>query len=76
MAKVKKNSKPLQGRPRMPILDEEIYTVPDGAKELQISPWTLWKRLQEGDIVRTKIGGRTFVRASELRKLIVDEKAK
>jgi hypothetical protein len=59
----------------MPILDEELYTVPDGAKQLQVSPWTLWKALSDGEIMRTKVRGRTFIRASELRKLIVDEKA-
>jgi hypothetical protein len=57
----------------MPLLDEELYSIPDGAKELKISVWTLWDKLKKGDICRTKVCGKTFVRASELRKLIVDK---
>jgi len=60
----------------MPILDEDLYTVAAGAEELQISPWTLWAKLKNSEITRTKVGGRTFIRASELRKLIVDQPKK
>jgi hypothetical protein len=63
----------LQSAQRRPILDEELYTVMAAAEELQVSPWTIWAKLTKGELVRTKIGSRTFIRRSELRKLIVDQ---
>ena len=56
----------------MPIT-ERIYTVPEAAAELHLSPWTLWDALKKKKLGRTKIAGKTFVRESELRKLIVEK---
>lgn len=41
-----------------------------------ISPWTLYAWLSQGRLRRTKVGGRTMVRESELVKLIHDEPSK
>jgi hypothetical protein len=54
------------------ITEETLYTVNEAAKALRLSPWTLWDHLKQGLLVRTKIGGKTFVRESELKKLIRD----
>lgn len=55
------------------MLDEPIYTVNEGAEKLRLSSWTLWDLLKKGRLKRTKIAGKTFIRESELRKLIVDQ---
>jgi excisionase family DNA binding protein len=55
---------------------EKLYSVKEAADELRISPWTVWGKLKNGDIVRSKVGGRTVIRESELQKLIVDQPLK
>jgi hypothetical protein len=54
------------------VFTEKFYTVPEAAEQVRLSPWTLWDLLKRGELVRTKIAGKTFVRESELQKLIVD----
>lgn len=54
------------------VFTEKFYTVPEAAEQLRLSPWTIWDLLKRGELVRTKIAGKTFVRESELQKLIVD----
>lgn len=52
---------------------EKLYSVPDAAKFLGgISPWTIHAWLSKGKLQRTKIGSRTFVRETELLKMIDD----
>ncbi len=53
-----------------PLFNEPIYTIADAAKMTRLKPLTLWDKLANGDLLRTKVGGRTFIRLSELRKLI------
>lgn len=55
---------------------ERLYGVEEAAKALGISYWTVWAKLKNGDLRRTKIGGRTVIRESELQKLIVDQPLK
>ena len=55
---------------------EKLYSVKEAADELRISPWTLWAKLKNREIVRSKVGGRTVIRESELEKLIVDQPLK
>jgi hypothetical protein len=55
------------------MLTENLYTVNEAAAELRLSPWTLWDHLKKGLLVRTKVAGKTFLRKSELEKLIVDK---
>ena len=55
---------------------EKLYGVEEAAKALGISHWTVWAKLKSGEILRTKIGGRTVIRESELEKLIVDKPRK
>ncbi len=54
------------------VFTEKFYTVPEAAEQVRLSPWTIWDLLKRGELVRTKIAGKTFVRESELQKLIVD----
>jgi hypothetical protein len=54
------------------VFAEKFYTVPEAAEQVRLSPWTIWDLLKRGELVRTKIAGKTFVRESELHKLIVD----
>jgi hypothetical protein len=55
--------------------DDPLYSVKGGAVLLGISHWTLWDHLKCGRIKRTKVGGRTMIRESELLKLVRDESA-
>jgi excisionase family DNA binding protein len=55
---------------------EKLYGVEEAAKALGISHWTIWSKLKNGDLRRTKVGGRTVIRESELQKLIVDQPPK
>jgi hypothetical protein len=55
---------------------ERLYGVEEAAIALGISHWTIWAKLKNGDLLRTKIGGRTVIRESELLKLIVDQPLK
>ena len=52
---------------------ERLYLVNEAAAVVRLSPWTIWAKLKKGQILRTKVGGRTVIRESELRKLIVDQ---
>jgi len=56
------------------MLTEELYTVREASKLpwLRASYWTLWDYLKSGRLMRTKVGGKTLIRRSELEKLIVD----
>ena len=45
----------------------------EAAEQLSLSPWTLWDLMKRGQLVRTKVSGKTFLRESELQKLIRDE---
>ena len=54
------------------MLTEMLYTVTEAASEVRLSPWTIWDLLKRGRLMRTKIAGKTFVRESELRKLITE----
>jgi len=55
---------------------EKLYSVEEAAKALGISYWTVWAKLKKGTLLRTKVGGRTVIRESELLKLIVDKPKK
>jgi excisionase family DNA binding protein len=54
------------------MLTEALYTVDEAAEQLRLSPWTIWDLMKRGELVRTKVSGKTFLRESELQKLIVD----
>lgn len=54
------------------LFGEPIYTVPQAAEQTGLSPWTIWDKLKRGELMRSKLGGRTVIRESELRKLLVD----
>lgn len=53
---------------------DKLYSVVDAAKFLGgLSPWTIHSWLSKGILRRTKVGSRTFVRESELLKVIQDD---
>jgi hypothetical protein len=56
------------------MLSETLFTVNEAAEQLRLSPWTLWDLMKRGQLVRTKVSGKTFLRESELQKLIRDER--
>lgn len=52
---------------------DKLYSIPDAAKFLGgVSPWTIHTWLSQGKMQRTKVGGRTMIRESELAKMIQD----
>jgi hypothetical protein len=54
------------------MLTENLYTVREAAQETKLAYWTIWHLLKVGRLMKTKVAGRTMIRESELRKLIVD----
>jgi excisionase family DNA binding protein len=78
MRKARKKYKPIQERRKMAHAEavrtiEKLYLVNEAAELVRVSPWTIWAKLKNGELLRTKVGGRTVIRESELRKLIVDQ---
>jgi excisionase family DNA binding protein len=52
---------------------ERLLSVGDVARALGgISKWTVHSWLSKGKLQRTKVGGRTMIRESELEKVIED----
>jgi len=50
---------------------DELMSVTEAAKRLGgISKWTVYAWLSQGRLQRTKVGGRTMIRGSELAKVI------
>lgn len=57
---------------------DALYSVEEAARRLGgVSKWTVHAWLSHGKLQRTKIGGRTMIRESELERFIAqgDEKA-
>jgi excisionase family DNA binding protein len=52
---------------------EKLLSVEEAAKRLGgLSKWTIHAWLSQGKLLRTKVGGRTMIRESELQKVIVE----
>ena len=52
---------------------EQLFSIEDAARKLGgISKWTLHAWLSQGRLSRTKVGGRTMIRESELQRVITD----
>jgi excisionase family DNA binding protein len=52
---------------------DTLFSVQEAAKRLGgISKWTIHAWLSKGRLQRTKVGGRTMIRESELQKVIED----
>jgi excisionase family DNA binding protein len=53
---------------------DNLLSVEEAAKRLGgISKWTVHAWLSQGKLRRTKVGGRTMIRESELQKVIQDD---
>lgn len=52
---------------------EALLSVAEAARRLGgISKWTIHAWLSQGKLQRTKVGGRTMIRESELQRVIED----
>lgn len=52
---------------------DELLSVEEAARRLGgISKWTVHSWLSKGRLQRTKVGGRTMIRESELLKVVED----
>jgi excisionase family DNA binding protein len=52
---------------------EALLSIDEAAKRLGgISKWTVYAWLSQGRLQRTKVGGRTMIRESELARVIQD----
>ena len=52
---------------------EQLFSIEEVARRLGgISKWTVHAWLSQGKLQRTKVGGRTMIRESELAKVIED----
>ena len=52
---------------------ERLLSVEEAARALGgISKWTVHAWLSQGKLLRTKVGGRTMIRESELRRVVED----
>ena len=51
---------------------EKLYTIKEAAAMLKVSPWTIRSWLTRGRLCRTKVGSRTVIRASQLRRVVCD----
>jgi excisionase family DNA binding protein len=56
---------------------DELLSIPEAARRLGgLSYWTIAGWLSQGRLRRTKVGRRTFIRSSELQRVIRDEAPK
>jgi excisionase family DNA binding protein len=51
---------------------EPLYTVREAAEQTGLAYATIWSHFKRGKLMKTKLGGKTMVRQSELEKLLVD----
>jgi excisionase family DNA binding protein len=52
---------------------ENLFSVEEAARRLGgLSKWTIHAWLSSGRLQRTKVGGRTMIRESELAKVVED----
>ena len=50
---------------------DQLLSVEEAARRLGgVSKWTVHAWLSQGKLMRTKVGGRTMIRESELQKVI------
>ena len=55
------------------LFPDPLYTVRESSELTGHAYWTIWDMLKKGRLTKTKVGGKTMIRESELRKLIVDK---
>jgi excisionase family DNA binding protein len=47
-----------------------LLTVPEAAARLRIGRSALWRHIRNNLVKKTRVGGRTFIRETELNRLI------
>lgn len=53
------------------LLKDPLFSVKEACEKLGgISKWTMYAWLSQGKLARTKVGGRTMVRLSELERVV------
>jgi excisionase family DNA binding protein len=52
---------------------DPLLTVAQAAAVLCVSPWTIRMWLSRGRLKRTKVGSRTLIRTSQLKRMIQDQ---
>ena len=58
---------------RFEVIMENLFSVEEAARRLGgVSKWTVHAWLSQGKLLRTKVGGRTMIRESELQKVVKD----
>jgi len=57
----------------MTINEDPIRDVPETARLVgNVSPWTVYKWISTGKLKKTKVGGRTMIRESDLQAFLAD----
>ena len=69
---MRKESREISKGHKVKMLTEQLFTVSEASVLTRLAYWTVWDYLKTGRLMKTKVGGRTFIRRSELEKLIVD----
>ena len=54
------------------MLNEPFYTVREAAELTRYTYWSMWDLVKRGKVAKVKVGSKTFIRESELKKLFVD----
>ncbi|HZR33485.1 MAG TPA: helix-turn-helix domain-containing protein [Terriglobales bacterium] len=52
---------------------DPLLSICDAAVTLGVSPWTIRQWLTQRKLKRTKVGARTLIRASQLKRIIREE---
>jgi excisionase family DNA binding protein len=51
-------------------LEELVYSIPQTASKLNLSPWTIRAWIRSGKIAAVKLGRRVMIEPSEIDRLI------
>lgn len=52
--------------------EERLAQIPEAARRLGVSVWTLRAWIQDGKIASNKLGGRRLIPVSEIERLILE----
>ena len=52
---------------------EKFFSIPDSARALCVSPWTIRCWLSQKRLLKTKVGRRTVIAEAELERFLRDQ---